>query len=107
MTSPDIYEILDITNDKIPYLELIDVYYKILKTLDNILEGENDASLRNEASMIQAEILDDLVHVFIKKNKKKNMNVVDNGLLDMFRGMAVNDDVHKLEDLFRTMKVEV
>jgi len=107
MTSPDIYEILDITNDKIPYLELIDVYYKILKTLDNILEGENDASLRNEASMIQADILDELVNVFMKKNKKKNINVIDDGLLDMFRNMAVTEDVNELEDLFRTMKVEV
>jgi len=107
MTSPDIYEILNIRNDNIPYLELIDVYYKILKTLDDILEGENDGELRNQASMIQADILDELVNVFMKKNKRKNMNVIDDGLLDMFRGMAVTEDVNELEDLFRTMKVEL
>lgn len=106
-TSPDIYETIGITNDTIPYLELIDVYYKILQRLDDVLEGENDASLRSEASMVQADILDELVNVFMKKNKKKNMNVIDDGLLDMFRGMALKSDVNELEDLFRMMKVEL
>ena len=70
-TSPDIYETIGITIDKIPYLELIDVYYKVLKTLDEILETEDNNNLRSEATMIQADILDNLVNSFIKNKKKK------------------------------------
>jgi len=104
-TSPDIYETIGITIDKIPYLDLIDVYYKVLKTLDEILETEDNASLRSEATMIQADILDNLVNSFIK-NKKKKINTIDDDLLDMFRGMAVKTDIDDLENLFLTMKVD-
>ena len=102
--SPDVYEIIGITNDKIPYLELIDVYYKILKKLDEILEREDNGILRSEATMVQADLLDELVNVFKNKNKNKN---IDDGLLDMFRQMAVKTDVDDLEQMFKTMKVEL
>lgn len=102
-TSPDIYEMIDITNDNIPYLELIDVYYKIMNRLDHILEEENSGALRNEASIIQAEMLDEIVNAFMKK-KKKNVNTIDDSLLDMFRNMAVATEVDELEELFRGMK---
>lgn len=105
-TSPDIYQTIGITIDKIPYLELIDVYYKVLKTLDEILETEDNNNLRSEATMIQADILDNLVNTFIK-NKKKKIDTIDDDLLDMFRGMAVKTDVDDLEQMFATMKVEV
>jgi len=105
-TSPDIYETIGITNDKIPYLELIDVYYKVLKTLDEILETQDNNNLRSEATMIQADILDNLVNSFIK-NKKKKIDTIDDDLLDMFRGMAVKTDIDDLENMFATMKVEV
>jgi hypothetical protein len=102
--SPDIYGLLHITDHKIPYYDLIDVYYKVLNKLEEVIEEEEDANLRSEATNIQLTLIDNLVDAFIKN--KKNTHTIDDDLLDMFRGMAVTEDVDKLEEMFLKMKVE-
>ena len=105
--SPDIYGLLHITDHKIPYYDLIDVYYKVLNKLEEVIEEEEDANLRSEATNIQLTLIDNLVDAFIKNKKTKmNTHTIDDDLLDMFRGMAVTEDVDKLEEMFLKMKVE-
>ena len=105
--SPDIYGLLHITDHKIPYYDLIDVYYKVLNKLEEVIEEEEDANLRSEATIIQLTLIDNLVDAFIKNKKTKmNTHTIDDDLLDMFRGMAVTEDVDKLEEMFLKMKVE-
>ena len=103
--SPDIYELLNVTNDKTPYYELIDLYYKILNKLEKIIEKEENEKLRSEATIIQIEVLDNLVNNFIK-SKNKKINTIDDDLLDMFRGMGIKTHIDELENMFGTMKVE-
>ena len=100
--SPEIYTKLGYSNTNIPYLELVDTYYSILKKLETIII-EDDA-LRSDASLIQSLIIEDLVHTFIKK--KKTLSSIDDDLLDMFRGLGVKSDLDDLQTMFRTMKVD-
>ena len=100
--SPEIYTKLGYNSTNIPYLELIDVYYNILKKLETLL-NEDEGS---DVSVIQSLMLDDLVNAFIKKKNSKNISSIDDDLLDMFRGMSVKSDLDDLENMFKGMKVE-
>ena len=100
--SPEIYTKLGYSNTNIPYLELVDTYYSILKKLETIII-EDDA-LRSDASLIQSLMIEDLVHTFIKK--KKTLSSIDDDLLDMFRGLGVKSDLDDLQTMFRSMKVD-
>ena len=100
--SPEIYTKLGYSNTNIPYLELVDTYYSILKKLETIII-EDDA-LRSDASLIQSLMIEDLIHTFIKK--KKTLSSIDDDLLDMFRGLGVKSDLDDLQTMFRTMKVD-
>jgi hypothetical protein len=100
--SPEIYTKLGYSNTNIPYLELVDTYYSILKKLETIII-EDDA-LGSDASLIQSIMIEDLVHTFIKK--KKTLSSIDDDLLDMFRGLGVKSDLDDLQTMFRTMKVD-
>lgn len=100
--SPEIYTKLGYSNTNIPYLELVDTYYSILKKLETIII-EDDA-LGSDASLIQSLMIEDLVHTFIKK--KKTLSSIDDDLLDMFRGLGVKSDLDDLQTMFRTMKVD-
>ena len=102
--SPEIYTKLGYSNTNIPYLELVDTYYSILKKLETIII-EDDA-LRSDASLIQSLMIEDLIHTFIKKKKKKTLSSIDDDLLDMFRGLGVKSDLDDLQTMFRTMKVD-
>ena len=105
VTSPDIYAKLGYDSTSIPYLELVDTYYSIIKKLETILY--EDDSLSSEVSQIQSEILDNLVNNFIKKKNAKNVNSINDDLLDMFRGMGIKSDLDDLESMFKSMKVEL
>jgi len=100
--SPEIYTKLGYNSTNIPYLELIDVYYNILKKLETLLNEDQSSNV----SVIQSLMLDDLVNAFIKKKNSKNISSIDDDLLDMFRGMSVNSDLDQLENMFKVMKVE-
>jgi hypothetical protein len=100
--SPEIYTKLGYNSTNIPYLELIDVYYNILKKLETLLNEDQSSNV----SVIQSLMLDDLVNAFIKKKNSKNISSIDDDLLDMFRGMSVNSDLDQLENMFKGMKVE-
>jgi hypothetical protein len=100
--SPEIYTKLGYSNTNIPYLELVDTYYTILKKLETII-NEDDA-LSSDASLIQSLIIEDLIHTFIKK--KKSINSIDDDLLDMFRGLGVKSDLDDLQTMFKSMKVD-
>ena len=100
--SPEIYTKLGYSNTNIPYLELVDTYYSILKKLETIII-EDDA-LSSDASLIQSLMIEDLIHTFIKK--KKSINSIDDDLLDMFRGLGVKSDLDDLQTMFRSMKVD-
>jgi len=102
--SPEIYTKLGYSNTNIPYLELVDTYYSILKKLETIII-EDDA-LRSDASLIQSLIIEDLVHTFIKKKNMKTLSSIDDDLLDMFRGLGVKSDLDDLQTMFRSMKVD-
>lgn len=103
--SPEIYTKLGYSNTNIPYLELVDTYYSILKKLETIII-EDDA-LSSNASLIQSLIIEDLVHTFIKKKKNmKTLSSIDDDLLDMFRGLGVKSDLDDLQTMFKSMKVE-
>jgi hypothetical protein len=103
--SPEIYTKLGYSNTNIPYLELVDTYYSILKKLETIII-EDDA-LRSDASLIQSLMIEDLVHTFIKKKKNmKTLSSIHDDLLDMFRGLGVKSDLDDLQTMFRTMKVD-
>ena len=100
--SPEIYTKLGYSNTNIPYLELVETYYRILKKLEIIII-EDDA-LRSNASLIQSLMIEDLIHTFIKK--KKSINSIDDDLLDMFRGLGVKSDLDDLQTMFKSMKVD-
>ena len=100
--SPEIYTKLGYSNTNIPYLELVDTYYTILKKLETIIN--EDHALSSDASLIQSLMIEDLIHTFIKK--KKSINSIDDDLLDMFRGLGVKSDLDDLQTMFRTMKVD-
>jgi len=100
--SPEIYTMLGYNSTNIPYLELVDFYYNILKKLESFL-NEDEAS---NVSVIQSLMLDDLVNAFIKKKNSKNISSIEDDLLDMFRGMSVKSDLDDLEKMFKGMKVE-
>lgn len=100
--SPEIYTMLGYSSTNIPYLELVDTYYSILIKLETIVNEEEPLS--SNASIIQSLMAEDLVYTFIKK--KKNMNSIDDNLLDMFRGMSVKSDLDDLQTMFKSMRVE-
>jgi hypothetical protein len=96
--SPEIYTKLAYNSTNIPYLELIDVYYNILKKLETLLNEDEGSNV----SVIQSLMLDDLVNAFIKKKNSKNISSIDDDLLDMFRGMSVKSDLDDLENSIKS-----
>ena len=106
--SPDIYELLGLTKVKIPDLELVDTYYKLIHDLINLDEGPNTLSsnIRSDISIIQLEIIDNLIEAFLEKKKERvNINEVDNDLMDMFSGFSLSTNANNVKNLFSSMKI--
>ena len=72
---------------------------------ENNIEGSNKQP-DNMLSMLQIFFSDQTILTDKNKKTKMNTHTIDDDLLDMFRGMAVTEDVDKLEEMFLKMKVE-
>jgi len=82
------------------YDSIIELYEDVLRSLRDMYDDHDIDTLHSDISFVQADIMDDLVKVFVKTKVVKNN--IDTNLADMFKGLTVEKDI---SDIFSSLKI--
>jgi hypothetical protein len=82
------------------YDSIIELYEDVLRSLRDMYDDHDIDTLHSDISFVQADIMEDLVKVFVKTKVVKNN--IDTNLADMFKGLTVEKDI---SDIFSSLKI--
>jgi len=82
------------------YDSIIELYEDVLRSLRDMYDDHDIYKLHSDVSLIQADIMDDLVKAFVKTKVVKNS--VDTNLADMFKGLTVEKNI---SDIFSSLRI--